>query len=109
MAGLLIGGGIVAAYAAAYGLATPADGRPQPDIVQALRFAIYFPGGAWFRYGTWPIAHRADPLLLHVVVLGFWLILAGVAIRLWRRRYTLGEFEVFHASLLLFVLMTASV
>jgi hypothetical protein len=109
LAGLLIGGGIVAAYAAAYGLATPATGRPRPDIVQALRFAIYFPGGAWFRDGTWPIAHRADPLLLHAVVLGFWLILAVVAIRRWRRRDALGEFEVFHASLLLFVLLTALV
>lgn len=109
LAGLLGGGGVVVAYAVAYGCTAAAAGRSPPDIVQALRFAIYFPGGAWFRDGTWPIVHRADPLLLHAVVLGFWLILAGVVIRLWHRRDRLGEFEIFHLSLLLFVLMTAGV
>ena len=107
--GFVIGVGIIAAYAMAYGLATPGGGRPQPDFVQAVRFAIYFPGGAWFRDGTWPIVHRADPLLLHAVVLGFWLLVVDVAVRLWQRRNALGEFELFHVGLLVFVVTTAAV
>jgi hypothetical protein len=109
LAGLLIGAGVLAVYAQAYALTAPAGRRPTPDVVQALRFAIYFPGGAWFRDGTWPIVHRADLLLLHAVVLGFWLLLAREAVRLWRRRDAVGEFELFHTGVILFVLMTAAV
>lgn len=108
LAGLVIGGSIVAAYALAHGLAA-SGGRPRPDFEQAVRFAIYFPGGAWFRESTWPIVHRADPLLLHAVVLGFWLLLAVVSLRLWRRREAIGEFEVFHVGMVLFVVTTAAV
>jgi hypothetical protein len=108
LAGCVIGAGIVAAYALAHAAMTT-GGRPPPDLVQAIRFAIYFPGGGWFRESTWPIVHRADPLLLHAVVLGFWLLLAVVAVRFWNRRATAGEFEVFHLGMLLFVVMTAAV
>lgn len=100
--GLVVIGGYAALHAAA------ADGgRPAPHFSGAIRFALYFPGGAWFRDGTWPIVHRADPLLLHAVVLGFWTALALAGRRLWQRRAALGEFELFHVAVLFFVAMTA--
>lgn len=104
-AGLLI----VAGYAVAYATTAAAGPRSVPNLPQALRFAIYFPGGAWFRNSTWPIEHFADPLLLHAVVLGFWLVLAFLGWRIWQRRHELGEFEIFHVSVVAFVVITAGV
>jgi hypothetical protein len=106
---ILLGGSIIGAYGLAHAAAGPAGHvRLAPSLAQAVRFTVYFPGGVWFRDSSWPIIHQADPLLMHAVVLGFWLVLGLVAVDLWRRRESLGEFELFHVAVLAFVLGTAA-
>ncbi|MDA1200931.1 MAG: hypothetical protein O3C39_04535 [Planctomycetota bacterium] len=107
---ILVGAAVIGAYGLAYVASGPAEHvRTATNLAQAIRFTAYFPGGVWFRDGGWPIIHHADPLLLHAVVLGFWAALGLVAADLWRRRESLGEFELFHVAVLAFVLGTATV
>ena len=108
MLALIGGAAIIAAYSAAHAQFGTSHGVGAPSVSRAVRFAIYFPGGAWFRDGTWPIVHHADPLLLHVVVLGFWALVGVTLVHLWHRRAAVGEFEMFHLATITFVVMTAA-
>lgn len=105
---ILLGAAIIGGYGLAYLAAGPADHVARAtSLPEAIRFTLYFPGGVWFRDGGWPIIHHADPLLLHAIVLGFWAALGLAAADLWRRRESLGAFELFHVAVLAYVLGTA--
>jgi hypothetical protein len=104
----LMGTGLLATYflAHAAGGPTHSAGRTA-DPQKAVRFALYFLGGAFLRDSEWPIAIHPDGLVLHVVVLGFWAACVWVVAEMWRRRDSLGGFELFHAAMLAFVIVTA--
>jgi len=106
LASLIIGGGYVGAYhatAAAHGL------QPKSlNILSDLRFLLLFVGGAFFRDSDWPISYHANPVLLYSSVALFWGLLIWVAWQLFKRRNVLTSFELFHACVLVFVLLTAA-
>ena len=105
----LIGAALLTAYFAAYAAGSPPHSAVRAlHVGKAARFALYFLGGAFLRDSDWPLVNHPDGLVLHTVVLGFWAAFAWVVAETWRRRETLGEFELFHAAMLAFVIVTAA-
>jgi hypothetical protein len=105
----LLGAALLTAYFAAYATGSPPRSTVRSlHVGKAAQFALYFLGGAFLRDSDWPLVNHPNGLVLHTVVLGFWAAFAWVVVETWRRRKTLGEFELFHAAMLAFVIVTAA-
>jgi hypothetical protein len=101
----LVSGTYIASYYSASG-----EFQSKPiHILAAGRFTLLFIGGAFFRDSDWPVGVHPNPFLVYLVSVVFWLLLIWLAIRLFRRLESPRVFEIFHASAIVFIILTAAV
>jgi len=98
---------ITAPYFLAYRSANPAAALPAAAPWETLHFALLFIGGVYWRDSGFPYESRSDPALVYLTAIAFCLLLAWLVLGLWRRRGELTGFEVFHLTLIAFVVATA--
>jgi hypothetical protein len=72
-----------------------------------LHFVMLFVGAPLWRDSPWPIEHHANPAALYLTCLAFWALLTALGVALFRRRRELTAFDLFHACVIIFVVLTA--
>lgn len=94
-------------YLLAYRSTHSAMSPPRATPWETLHFALLFTGGAYWRDSEFPYESRAEPALVYFTAVSFGLLLGWLVLGLWRRRGTLTGFEIFHLTLITFVVTTA--
>ncbi len=77
------------------------------DVVKILGFVFLFLGAPFWRNGEWPVPHHPNMFALAGVAGVFWVTLLWIGIQLYRRRKRLSREELFHACVIVFVILTA--
>lgn len=98
---------ITVPYFLAYRSTHSAMSPPRAAPWETLHFALLFTGGAYWRDSEFPYESRSEPALVYLTAISFCLLLAWLVLGLWRRRGRLTAFEVFHLTLIVFVVTTA--
>lgn len=101
---------IAGAYAGAYRASTAGSLRPAAlHPLAGLRFMALFVGAAFFRDSDWPVTRHSNTFVMYSVAALFWLLLVWLAVQLFRRRAHLTSFEIFHACVIVFVVLAGAV
>ena len=98
---------IVAVYAGAFLAARGGHEHSVSDLSSIVRFVYVFVGGPYFNDSNWPIVSQSSPLLLYSVCAVFWALLVWLGAQLLKRRRQITSFELFHACVIVFVILNA--